>query len=84
MTRYGCTRKTWATQKWSQPCLTEHALDAEALLSLSQDPAVKAELIANTDAAVARGIFGTPTFFMRTQMYFGQDRLDFVEESCVT
>lgn len=61
--------------------LTEQALDAEALLNLSQDPAVKAELIANTDAAVALGIFGTPTFFIGREMYFGQDRLDFVEES---
>ena len=61
--------------------LTEQALDAEALLNLSQDPAVKAALIANTDAAVALGIFGTPTFFMGREMYFGQDRLDFVEEA---
>jgi 2-hydroxychromene-2-carboxylate isomerase len=61
--------------------LTAHALDAQALLALSLDPEVKAELIANTEAAVARGIFGTPTFFMEDQMYFGQDRLDFVEEA---
>ena len=61
--------------------LTAHALDAQALLALSQDPEIKAELIANTEAAVARGIFGTPTFFMEDQMYFGQDRLDFVEEA---
>ena len=61
--------------------LTAHALDAQALLALSQDPEVKTELIANTEAAVARGIFGTPTFFMEDQMYFGQDRLDFVEEA---
>jgi 2-hydroxychromene-2-carboxylate isomerase len=61
--------------------LTAHALDAQALLALSQDPEVKAELIANTEAAVARGIFGTPTFFMGDEMYFGQDRLDFIEEA---
>ena len=61
--------------------LTEHGLDAPALLALSQDPEVKAALITNTEAAVARGIFGTPTFFMDNEMYFGQDRLDFVEEA---
>lgn len=61
--------------------MTEQALDTAALLSLSQDPAVKAELIANTEAAVARGIFGAPTFFMDDEMYFGQDRLDFIEEA---
>jgi 2-hydroxychromene-2-carboxylate isomerase len=38
-------------------------------------------LIANTEAAVDRGIFGTPTLFMDDEMYFGQDRLDFVEET---
>jgi 2-hydroxychromene-2-carboxylate isomerase len=56
-------------------------LDAAALQELSQDPEVKAELAANTDAAVARGAFGAPTMFMDGQMYFGQDRLDFIEEA---
>ncbi len=61
--------------------LNDMDMDAQALLALSQDPEVKAELIAGTEAAVARGIFGTPTFFMGEEMYFGQDRLDFVEEA---
>ena len=61
--------------------LLDNNLDADALLTLSQDPEVKAELIARTEAAVARGIFGTPTFFLDQEMFFGQDRLDFVEEA---
>jgi 2-hydroxychromene-2-carboxylate isomerase len=61
--------------------LAEHDLDAVALLELSQTPEIKSALIANTEAAVARGVFGTPTFFMEGNMYFGQDRLDFVEEA---
>jgi len=61
--------------------LAEQGLDAAALLHLSQDPGVKAELISNTEAAVERGAFGAPTFFMDGAMYFGQDRLDFVEEA---
>ena len=61
--------------------LTEKKLDAGALMALSQDPEVKAALISDTEAAVARGIFGTPTMFMDGEMYFGQDRLDFVEEA---
>ncbi|MDG2046594.1 MAG: 2-hydroxychromene-2-carboxylate isomerase [Halioglobus sp.] len=61
--------------------LTAHALDASALLTLSQDPQIKSELIANTEAAVLRGIFGAPTFFIGDEMYFGQDRLDFIEEA---
>ncbi len=61
--------------------LTKNGLPAQALLDLSQAPDVKAELIAYTEAAVARGVFGAPTFFMADEMYFGQDRLDFVEEA---
>jgi len=44
--------------------LIQSGLDAQALLELSQASDVKAELIANTEAAVARGVFGAPTFFM--------------------
>jgi 2-hydroxychromene-2-carboxylate isomerase len=42
---------------------------------------VKEKLKANTEAAIARGVFGAPTFFVNGDMYFGQDRLDFVEEA---
>ena len=61
--------------------LSEAGLDAEALASLSQDPEVKAELIRSTEEAVERGAFGAPTLFLDGEMYFGQDRLDFVEEA---
>jgi 2-hydroxychromene-2-carboxylate isomerase len=37
--------------------------------------------VANTEEAVARGVFGAPTCFVGTQMFFGQDRLDFVREA---
>ena len=42
---------------------------------------VKEKLKANTEAAIARGVFGAPTFFVNGEMFFGQDRLDFVEEA---
>ncbi|MEP4145949.1 MAG: 2-hydroxychromene-2-carboxylate isomerase [Halioglobus sp.] len=61
--------------------LKEASLDAEGIINRSQTPQVKAELISNTEAAVARGVFGTPTMFMDDAMYFGQDRLDFIEEA---
>ncbi len=64
-----------------QATLAEAGLDADALIALTQDPEVKAELISNTEQAVARGAFGAPTMFMDEQMYFGQDRLDFIEEA---
>ena len=60
--------------------LAAGGLDAEAILAATQDAAVKAELIANTEAAVARGVFGIPTFFVGGEMFFGKDRLGQVEE----
>lgn len=59
--------------------LAAAGLDAQALLAATQDPEVKAELVANTEAAVARGVFGIPTFFVDGEMYFGKDRLEQVE-----
>ncbi len=61
--------------------LNEGKLDTAALMELSQDPAIKTELIAATEAAVGRGAFGVPTLYMDGEMYFGQDRLDFIEEA---
>ncbi len=54
-------------------------LDAPALLGAAQTPTVKAALIANTQAAFDRGAFGSPTFFVGGEMYFGKDRLRDVE-----
>jgi 2-hydroxychromene-2-carboxylate isomerase len=59
--------------------LAAAGLDAKALLEATQDPEVKAELVANTEAAVARGVFGIPTFFVDGEMFFGKDRLEQVE-----
>jgi 2-hydroxychromene-2-carboxylate isomerase len=61
--------------------LAEAGFEAEPFMGLVNDPEVKARLIATTDAAVARGVFGAPTCFVGDQMFFGQDRLDFVREA---
>jgi 2-hydroxychromene-2-carboxylate isomerase len=63
--------------------LTEAGHDAAALLALAQEPEVKQRLIANTEAAVARGVFGAPTCFVGGQMHFGQDRIEWVEAAAV-
>jgi 2-hydroxychromene-2-carboxylate isomerase len=55
--------------------------DPERLLALASDPAVKDQLKVVTQEAVARGVFGAPTFFVGDQMFWGQDRLDFVKEA---
>ena len=60
--------------------LTESGLDAAKLLARSQDADVKARLIENTQAAVERGAFGSPTFFVGKEMFFGKEQLREVEE----
>jgi 2-hydroxychromene-2-carboxylate isomerase len=60
--------------------LSAAGLDAKALLEATQDPDVKGELAANTNAAAARGAFGIPTFFVGDEMFFGKERLGQVEE----
>jgi len=55
--------------------------DPEALLALANEADTKAALRATTDEAIARGVFGAPTMFVGEQMFFGQDRLDFVREA---
>jgi 2-hydroxychromene-2-carboxylate isomerase len=53
----------------------------DRLLALTADPAVKDQLKVATQEAVSRGVFGAPTFFVGKQMFWGQDRLDFVKEA---
>lgn len=61
--------------------LKANGFDADAVAALVADPAVKQRLIDITDEAVRRGVFGAPTMFVGDQMFFGQDRLQFVEEA---
>ena len=61
--------------------LQKAGFDAPALAALAADPEVKAKLIDVTDDAVKRGVFGAPTMFVGSDMFFGQDRLEFVREA---
>ena len=61
--------------------LIESSLPADRLFELAQTPAVKEALIAETQRAVERGTFGSPTFFVDGKIYFGKDRLRDVEEA---
>jgi len=75
----------WAEpKKMDDPDVIRAALEASGLpgelLSLAQDPTVKQELLANTERSVARGTFGTPSFFVGDELFFGKDRLQEVEE----
>ena len=61
--------------------LVEAGFDAGRLLALAQTDEVKDELLANTQRSVERGTFGSPTFFVGDEIYFGKDRLRDVEEA---
>jgi 2-hydroxychromene-2-carboxylate isomerase len=61
--------------------LNEAGLDGDRIAAETQEQAVKDELVASTENAVARGTFGAPTFFVDDQIYFGKDRLRDVEEA---
>ena len=61
--------------------LAEAGFEPQAMLALVGDQEVKDALKANTEAAVKRGVYGAPTMFVGEQMFFGQDRLDFVREA---
>lgn len=58
-------------------------LDSGAILGLSQDAEVKAMLMANTQAAHDSGAFGSPSFLIGRELWFGKDRLRDVEEAIV-
>jgi 2-hydroxychromene-2-carboxylate isomerase len=60
--------------------LTASGLDAAKLLARAQEPEIKAKLIENTQSAVERGAFGSPTFFVGKEMFFGKEQLREVEE----
>jgi 2-hydroxychromene-2-carboxylate isomerase len=76
---------------WSEPkklddpavlraALLESGFDVERFGELVQDAEVKAQLLANTERSVERGTFGSPTFFVGDEIFFGKDRLRDVEE----
>ena len=73
-------------KKMDDPAIIRTALDASGLdgarlLERAADPAVKAALVHNTEASIARGTFGSPSFFVGDDLYFGKDRLRDVEDA---
>lgn len=64
--------------------LADAGFDAQQLLPLAADPQVKEALKNATATAVKRGVFGAPSMFVGDELFFGQDRLDFVREALQT
>lgn len=61
--------------------LADAGIDAEKLLMMVQEPAIKETLAENAREAQQRGAFGVPTLYIGDDMYFGQDRMDFIEQA---
>jgi 2-hydroxychromene-2-carboxylate isomerase len=61
--------------------LKPSGFSVEDIMSMVQSDVVKQKLITETEQAIQRGIFGAPTFFVGDEMYWGQDRLHFVEQT---
>lgn len=59
----------------------ENGLDGEELLDLAHSPAVAARYEANTQEAIAAGVIGSPSYLIGPNLFFGQDRLEFVDEA---
>ena len=59
----------------------EQGTDGPALLASARDQAVQSEYDANTDRAIEQGVFGVPTFVIDDELFWGQDRLDFVAQA---
>ena len=82
-------RHMWAEpKKMDDPevvrsALEESGFNAASLLARAQEPEVKDRLLQNTQASVARGTFGAPTFFVGDEIFFGKDRLRDVEDEIV-
>ena len=76
----------WADQKNMSDAdvvvaaLQQAGLDGPRLIARTQEPEVKERLMKNTEASVARGTFGSPTFFVGDEIFFGKDKLHDVEE----
>ena len=60
--------------------LLESGLDADGLIAAAQTPDVKQRLMSNTEEAVSHGVFGSPSFLVGGELFFGKDRLRDVED----
>jgi 2-hydroxychromene-2-carboxylate isomerase len=82
---YALLRAVWveerniADHKTLAAIATENGMDGKALLAATEDDAVKGEYQANTDEAIAIGVFGAPSYVFEGELFWGQDRLQMLE-----
>jgi len=63
-----------------RPLAGKLGVDVDRFLALADSAGVRQELIAETDAALASGVFGAPTFVVGQEIFWGKDRMDFIDE----
>ncbi|CAN5428483.1 2-hydroxychromene-2-carboxylate isomerase [soil metagenome] len=63
-----------------RPVASALGVDPEQFIALADSAEVRHELIAETDAGLARGVFGAPTFVVGEGIFWGKDRMDFIDE----
>ncbi|HKJ94434.1 MAG TPA: 2-hydroxychromene-2-carboxylate isomerase [Gammaproteobacteria bacterium] len=82
---YAMMRKLWhddadlSDQDMLRRVVSSEGFDTTALFDAAEQPQVRDKLAENTTLAIERGVFGVPTYAVGDQIYWGQDRLDFVE-----
>ena len=76
-----CDERDISDPRTLREILLAQGMDADGLLRLSETPEVKASYERHTDAAVAAGVFGSPSYALDGELFWGQDRLDFLDEA---
>ena len=82
-----CLRAIWAEDRdisapaTLQEIVAARGLDADALLAHSTSAEVAARYVMHSQEAIARGVFGSPTYVLRDELFWGQDRLDFLDRA---
>ncbi|MEL6570830.1 MAG: 2-hydroxychromene-2-carboxylate isomerase [Pseudomonadota bacterium] len=82
---FGCLRAVWAEEKniadtaVLEEVLTKAGADASTILTLAETTPIAAQVETITDAAIAAEVFGSPTYVLNGERYWGQDRLAFLE-----
>jgi 2-hydroxychromene-2-carboxylate isomerase len=69
------------TREGVRSVLVQAGLDADRVLARAESEEVKEDLRRRTDQAIASGVFGVPAFFVKGELFWGQDRLDYLEEA---
>ncbi|CUK15994.1 2-hydroxychromene-2-carboxylate isomerase [Achromobacter xylosoxidans] len=76
-----CEERDISSPDTLRAILREQGLDAGALMAAAEQPAARRAYRDNTDAAVAAGVFGSPSYVYRGELFWGQDRLEMLEEA---